>query len=674
MKKSLLILFLLVFVGVFLVGGVGAVTEISNCQDLQGISRTTFGQYEEYKLVNNIDCSEMENFNPIQRFNGSFDGQGYNITNLEIGAKSYGNKALFLMISYNSDSEVKNLNLINVSVETESGYDGAALAILVQVGEENRGIIQNCHVTGDIICGSNARCGGIASTIGRGGLIKNSSFIGTVNGFDDAGGLAGVNLGTIENSYFKGIVNASDAGGLVYQNSGTIKNSYSEGEVMLRDITEDSTKIGGGLVGYNSRTIEKSYSTGEVSGDDNYVGGLVGWNSGGTIENSYWDKDTSGQDDSDGGEGKSTNQMRDVDTFGSWSIGEVDEDSVDENYIWNIVNEDDKVSYPFLSWEGGRGVVVDSHIELEPPTSGIGVGEIQRYTAKLIDSNGEKEDVTDDASFSSSKPNVANNSAGDNVFKGLDEGETTVLVSYEGLSSSVTLNVVDSGPDPPGPRQKIACSEFDERSVCKDNAHPNSSDLDGEELLQAIREYGSSSGGNPPSCYDFEEESNPVGDEWKANSSYDSDEEWIVREVPDGGKNGTHIKCGLIYSCGCGWGSGSCNSITGWVETIDNCIPASSDLYNRFGSCETEVGDLIGECVEPGDEYTVSWTAEWYDENGNSDGESSENNCESGDVKFPCPPMTVEPFFSLVNFVIAGFLTLIFYFFFVKTFRKNEQF
>ncbi len=305
--------------------------------------------------------------------------------------------------------------------------------------------------------------------------------------------------------------------------------------------------------------------------------------------------------------------------------------------------------------------LVDSHIKLEPQNSEIDEGGIQDYTAKLIDSNGEEEDVIDEASFSSSDPDVANNSEGDNEFEGLVEGVVIIDAFYEGLESSAILEVV-GGISP----QSLGCSDFGRDQVCNDNAHPNSSDLDDEELLSNIETYGS--GDNPISCYTFEEESNPVGDEWQANSSYADEDKWIVREVPDEGKNGTHIKCGRIYSCGCDWSEGNCNNKREWVETITGCTD------DDYGYCETDVGDLVGECVEPGDEYTVSWTAEWYDENGNSDGESSENNCESGDVKFPCPPMTVEPFFSLVNFVIAGFLTLIFYFFFVKTFRKNEQF
>ena len=68
-------------------------------------------------------------------------------------------------------------------------------------------------------------------------------------------------------------------GGLVGRNSGgTISNSSATGAVT-------GTNSVGGLVGYNEGTISNSYATGAVIGTV-YVGGLVGYNEG-TISNSY---------------------------------------------------------------------------------------------------------------------------------------------------------------------------------------------------------------------------------------------------------------------------------------------------------------------------------------------------------------------------------------------------
>lgn len=43
----------------------------------------------------------------------------------------------------------------------------------------------------------------------------------------------------------------------------------------------------GGLVGYNSGLVENSYAIGTVTGTGDFVGGLIGRNGGGTVENSY---------------------------------------------------------------------------------------------------------------------------------------------------------------------------------------------------------------------------------------------------------------------------------------------------------------------------------------------------------------------------------------------------
>jgi len=71
----------------------------------------------------------------------------------------------------------------------------------------------------------------------------------------------------------------------------------------------------------------------------------------GTVSNCFWDTQTSGQAGSDGGIGKTTAQMKDVDTFSgaSWDIATVDgADDRNTDYVWNIV---DDVAYPFLSWQ-----------------------------------------------------------------------------------------------------------------------------------------------------------------------------------------------------------------------------------------------------------------------------------------------------------------------------------
>ena len=81
----------------------------------------------------------------------------------------------------------------------------------------------------------------------------------------------------------------------------------------------------GGLVGlHNGGSIAASYATGWISGSgSNVVGGLVGRNDGG-ISDSYWNTATSGQVTSPGGEGKTTAELQTptgyTGIYASWNL------------------------------------------------------------------------------------------------------------------------------------------------------------------------------------------------------------------------------------------------------------------------------------------------------------------------------------------------------------------
>jgi hypothetical protein len=243
---------------------------------------------------------------PSVSFNGTFDGQGYSISDLFINRTDTPGVGLF-------------------------GYV--------------YGTIENVGVADASVTGSND----VGILIGRNyGTVNNSYATGTATGEgNNAGGLVGRNdYGTIHNSYSTGsVTDSNNVGGLVgYNYYGTVDNSYSTG-----DVTGDR-KVGG-LVGYNEYgTVDNSYSTGSVTGGKN-LGGLVGVNDG-AVSNSFWDTETSGLITSAGGTGKTTAQMMDITTFTGalWDIIAVaDSGTRDTSYIWNVV---DGVTYPFLSWQG----------------------------------------------------------------------------------------------------------------------------------------------------------------------------------------------------------------------------------------------------------------------------------------------------------------------------------
>jgi len=192
---------------------------------------------------------------------------------------------------------------------------------------------------------------GLFGKIGTGGLVQNLGLIDVnVQGLQLVGPLAGINSGTISNSYATGTANGiANLGGLVGENRGSMSNDYASTSV--RTGPAAGIPIGraaGGLVGWNAAgTIEDSYATGSVA-SSNTVGGLVGLNgqgatvtldyagghvsgasavgglvgvnsttgAGGTVSNSYWNITTSGvSSTSGGGTGLTTAQMQTASSF-----------------------------------------------------------------------------------------------------------------------------------------------------------------------------------------------------------------------------------------------------------------------------------------------------------------------------------------------------------------------
>ena len=106
-----------------------------------------------------------------------------------------------------------------------------------------------------------------------------------------AGGIAGVNIGTISDCYNAGSVSSSSSyskvGGIAGWNDGTISDCYNTGSVSA---TSDSFSRAGGIAGGNGGTISNCYNTGSASSSvsasssDSYAGGIAGQNYG-TISN-----------------------------------------------------------------------------------------------------------------------------------------------------------------------------------------------------------------------------------------------------------------------------------------------------------------------------------------------------------------------------------------------------
>ncbi|MEK7672877.1 MAG: S-layer homology domain-containing protein [Patescibacteria group bacterium] len=188
-------------------------TAIDSAVELQLMAINLDG---DYTMTGNVNAVAVTNYTPIGTldvpFTGTFDGNGYMISNLAISQSSLQSAGIF-------------------------GSTSAAVTI-TELGYRSGSVIGNRFVGG--IVGYN-----------RGAISKSFSAVDVtattvVASNGEAGGLVGANI---------------DA-------SGVITDSYSTGDV-------SSTFDVGGLIGYNSGPVTRAYASGDVSGGEN-LGGLIG--------------------------------------------------------------------------------------------------------------------------------------------------------------------------------------------------------------------------------------------------------------------------------------------------------------------------------------------------------------------------------------------------------------
>ena len=288
----------------------------------------------------NLEWTADSGWQPIgvddNRFNATFDGNGYTIGNLYINhTVGFDNPPVDLdfpdpvgLFGVAGDfGVIRRIGLVNINV-TGNGYVGGLVG-------RNDGRVSNAYATGSVsgeshvggLIGANSgtvvysyatvnisatdrAAGGLAGQ--NSGVISSSYSTGDVSGNYRAGGLVGGNAGSISVGYATGNVSGgSGIGGLVGQSGGMISASYATGGV-------SGQRFVGGLTGEGG-TIIISYATGEVSGDfgDFEVGGLAGWR-GADIFDSLWDTQTSGQESGTGLE----NYTEALDQFMVWSFAE----------------------------------------------------------------------------------------------------------------------------------------------------------------------------------------------------------------------------------------------------------------------------------------------------------------------------------------------------------------
>ncbi len=249
--------------------------QVENLCHLRDMEASPRSHYIQVKDIDEWVTHGWENgFTPIKNFSGTYDGNGYQISNLKVVGASgrFENTGLFGKLQGGLLKRVKLVNFL-----TEGGVNVGSL-----VGLNDRGTIEDSEVDGKV--DGDRAIGGLVG-LNQGGVIRNSTSTVRVgeNSRDTyvAGGLVGQNDGgTIVSSHASGAVTGDNqVGGLVGENKGSISNSYARGAV------SGDNQVGG-LAGENKGIISNSYAQGAVSGA-NQTGGLVGLHLGGTISDSY---------------------------------------------------------------------------------------------------------------------------------------------------------------------------------------------------------------------------------------------------------------------------------------------------------------------------------------------------------------------------------------------------
>jgi len=320
---------------------VGSIYQISTPAHLQWIKTDNGGIANgEYRQTADIDMTGCTWNSSIAEMNGTYDGAGFNISNLTVTEAASADDVRGFINTVQATGIVRNVHLRGSSMTTTDNNAGLLVGDL-SLG----GLISNSSATGSLTAGGNI--GGLVGN--NNGTIEDSWTDVTVTATSSiAGGLVGLNgnggsiAGSVRRSYASGAVSGSNSGGLVGHNlkNSTIEDSYSSGAV--------SNLMAAGLVETtNEGIINRSYSTGAVIAG---TYGFVSSDFSGSYSDNFWDTQTSGRTSSGPGgseaTGKTTAQMTSYSTFADagWSIT----NGYSTATVWGICPEFNN-GYPFLT-------------------------------------------------------------------------------------------------------------------------------------------------------------------------------------------------------------------------------------------------------------------------------------------------------------------------------------
>ena len=261
-------------------------TSISSPADLAAIRTNDATLAGNYTLTGNIDLSHIPNWQPIgdsaNKFTGSFDGNGYNISGVSSSGYQYAG-----LFGYVEGANISNIGVLVGNILSSSSTRSSSGGL---VGSADNSLISNSYavVTGGISSSS-------SSYSRSGGLVGRTYYSPISNSYALVGGsISSSSPSSGSNSYSGGLVG--------YPDNSPISNSYA---VVGGSISSSANyrSSSGGLVGYAyNRPISNSYAVvgGSISSSasSSLSGGLVGIAQSSPISNSYY---SASRESSEGG-------------------------------------------------------------------------------------------------------------------------------------------------------------------------------------------------------------------------------------------------------------------------------------------------------------------------------------------------------------------------------------
>lgn len=247
---------------------IASATELAAITDMTG----------SYKLTANITLNQ--DWTPIgtetEPFSGTFDGNGYVISGLNINQYASDNRGLF---GYTSMATIMNLGVENANIRGRNGVGTI-------VGNQRGGIIRQCYVTSSRVEGL-ARVGAICGQMGLAAVVENCYASASVSLFtnSEAGGITGLmQSGKVSKCYFAGTVEAenSRANGIVglvtegESNAKIIENCVNLSPTLLvkSDLAYPAVNTTGHLEHY--RIVDKGTQPVSLANNHSLSGTLLG--------------------------------------------------------------------------------------------------------------------------------------------------------------------------------------------------------------------------------------------------------------------------------------------------------------------------------------------------------------------------------------------------------------